>query len=97
MTEALVKRDAMKIILDERGKTFTSVDFSKMIETQRDHGRPLLFAIGGAYGFSDDVKKQADLLLSLSPMTLPHELAFLFFAEQLYRAHAIMAGSGYHH
>ncbi len=97
MTEAMTKREGTKIVLDETGKAMTSADLAAFVGRERDGGLPLVFAIGGAYGFSDDVRKAADLLLSLSSMTFPHELAQLVFTEQLYRAHAILAGSGYHH
>jgi 23S rRNA (pseudouridine1915-N3)-methyltransferase len=55
------------------------------------------FVVGGAYGLSEQVRERADLLLSLSPMTFPHQLVRVLFAEQLYRALAILKGSPYHH
>ena len=86
------------VLLDERGKQFTSPAFADRLQTWRDQGvRTCTFAIGGAYGFSEEVKKKADLLLSLSAMTFPHQLVRVLFAEQLYRAFSIMKGSPYHH
>jgi 23S rRNA (pseudouridine1915-N3)-methyltransferase len=64
----------------------------------RDQGaREVCFVVGGAYGLTDAVRNKADLLLSLSPMTFPHQLVRVLLAEQLYRAWAILKGTGYHH
>lgn len=92
----LSKIDGDKFILDERGKSVTSVQFASTISTARDRGTPLVFVLGGAYGLTDAVRK-AGTLLKLSDMTLPHELCRVVFLEQLYRAHEIGKGSGYHH
>lgn len=94
---ALQKTEGVIVILDERGKTKTSQDFALWISKQRDRGTPITFVIGGAYGLTDAVRARGSLVLSLSPMTLPHELCQLVFLEQLYRAHTILAGTGYHH
>lgn len=85
-------------LLDERGKEFTSREFSGWIEQQQTSvaGR-LLFVIGGPYGFSEEVYNRCDSKISLSRMTFPHELARLFFTEQLYRAMTIMRNEPYHH
>lgn len=82
------------IVLAEEGRTQTSVQLAQWI-SQADSGT-LLFFLGGAAGVSDRLKKQADHLLSLSPMTFPHELAQLMFVEQLYRAKTILQGQDYH-
>lgn len=86
------------ILLDEKGKQFSSVDFSKWISGKRDEGKKsLCFVIGGAYGFSDEIYERADEKISLSKLTLPHQLAKLLFTEQLYRAFTILNGEKYHH
>jgi len=93
----LRKRDTV-ILLDEHGKMYDSVEFSDYISESLGtvEGR-LVFVIGGAYGVSQDVKKRADGIISLSKMTMPHELCLLFLSEQLYRAFSIIAGTDYHH
>ncbi len=86
------------VVLDERGELMDSRAFARKLGTWRDQGaREVAFVIGGAYGLTDAVRQRADLVLSLSPMTFPHQLVRVLFAEQLYRAHAILHGSGYHH
>lgn len=86
------------MLLDERGKMLTSREFAadiqrKMLTLQRN----LVFVIGGPYGFSPSVYARADGRLALSRMTLTHEMARMFFAEQLYRAVTIIKGLPYHH
>lgn len=86
------------ILLDERGKRQTSRQFAEMIERAALSGcKRLVFAVGGPYGFSEQVYARADGKLSLSDMTFPHELIRLFFTEQLYRAMTILRGEPYHH
>ena len=86
------------VILDEKGLEFTSAAFSKWIEKQMVSGKKrLIFIIGGPYGFSDEVYRRADSKLSLSKMTFTHEMAKLFFTEQLYRAFTILNNEPYHH
>ena len=97
LADAIEKSEGVIVVLDELGKEFTSVDFSKWITKHRDVGTPITFVLGGAYGLTDQVRSKGDLVLSLSKMTLPHELCQLVFLEQLYRAHAISTGTGYHH
>lgn len=85
-------------ILDERGKEMISRDFAGWIEKQMISGRKrLVFIIGGPYGFSEVVYKRADFKISLSKMTFTHEMAKLFFIEQLYRSMTILRGEPYHH
>ena len=84
-------------LLDSRGKSFSSSGFAVWIERQRDDGvQNLIFAIGPADGWSDTARAQANMLLSFGPMTLPHELARVVLAEQVYRAFTILAGHPYH-
>jgi 23S rRNA (pseudouridine1915-N3)-methyltransferase len=86
------------VLLDENGKSLTSVGFSDWIQQQQLSGvKNLVFVIGGPYGFSDAVYKAAAAKLSLSPMTFTHQMVRLFFTEQLYRAFTILKGEKYHH
>ena len=86
------------ILLDERGKRWTSVAWARDLERKLSgSSRDLVFVIGGAYGFSQAVYSRADELLSLSEMTFSHQLVRLIFAEQLYRAFTIIRGEPYHH
>lgn len=86
------------VLLDEHGKELTSVGFSQFIQQQMLRGtKRLLFLIGGAYGFSDEVYKRGNYKIALSQMTFPHILTRLIFAEQLYRAMTILKGEPYHH
>lgn len=86
------------ILLDERGKTFSSVEFSTFISTHFNYNqRDLVFLIGGPYGFSDDIYERCNNKLSLSKMTFSHQMVRMIFLEQLYRAATIMKGEPYHH
>ena len=85
------------IALDERGKTLGSDDFAKRIARWRDDGKSALsFVIGGADGLDPSFVKAADLTLSFSPLTWPHQLVRIMLAEQLYRATTILSGHPYH-
>ena len=81
------------IALDERGAQFTSHEFVKLIEKQT---QPISFIIGGAYGLSDELKSKANMLLSLSAMTMPHLLARIILVEQIYRSFTISQNHPYH-
>jgi 23S rRNA (pseudouridine1915-N3)-methyltransferase len=86
------------ILLDERGKQFTSREFADFLSKKMLSGiKKLIFVIGGAYGFSEEVYDRADMKISLSPMTFSHQMVRLFFVEQLYRAYTIIRGESYHH
>jgi Uncharacterized conserved protein len=86
------------ILLDERGKEMTSVEFSSFVQKLMLSGRKkAVFVVGGPYGFSKDVYDRADAKISLSKMTFTHEMIRLFFTEQLYRAMTIIRGEPYHH
>jgi 23S rRNA (pseudouridine1915-N3)-methyltransferase len=90
--------DDYVIILDERGKELRTVEFSALAEKIfMLPKKRVLFVIGGPWGFSDEVYRAADLMLSLSKMTFPHQLVRLLFLEQLYRAFTIIKGEPYHH
>lgn len=81
------------VLLDESGRQMTSVEFAGYLKNKGD----ICFVLGGAFGASPEVKRAAGDMISLSRMTLPHEMARLVFLEQLYRALNINAGGGYHH
>ncbi|SRR5579862_6478644 len=85
------------ILLDSRGKQLSSEELAKWLGKYQDRNPlPLLFAIGGADGFSEEAHKSATLVLSLGKMTLAHELARVVLLEQLYRAFTILKGHPYH-
>ena len=86
------------ILLDEKGKQYTSVELAKIIQDKISYaGKDIIFIIGGAYGFSDAVYQRANSKLSLSKMTFSHQMVRAIFAEQIYRAFTIMRGERYHH
>jgi 23S rRNA (pseudouridine1915-N3)-methyltransferase len=86
------------VLLDERGKEFTSKDFSSFIEKKMQTvAKRLVFVVGGPYGFSEDIYQRANEKISLSKMTFPHDLIRLIFTEQLYRSFTIMNNEPYHH
>lgn len=95
---AATKPSDCLILLDERGRQYTSREFSGFIEQKALSGvKNLIFAVGGPYGFSQSVYTRANGQISLSKMTFPHELVRLFFIEQIYRAYTITAHLPYHH
>ena len=86
------------ILLDERGREYSSMEFAKVLQDKISYiGKDIVFVIGGAYGFSDDVYRRADSKISLSRMTFSHQIVRTIFAEQIYRAFTIMRGEPYHH
>lgn len=90
--------DDVLILLDEKGKEFTSVDFSKFIsQKQNASTKHLVFLIGGPFGFDETIYKRANGKIALSQMTFSHQMVRLFFVEQLYRAYTILKGEKYHH
>lgn len=92
----LNKTDVL-ILLDEKGKLFTSREFAQYINNKTITGvKRLVFLIGGAYGFSDEIYKRANGKVSLSKMTFSHQPIRLLFTEQLYRAFTIIKGEPYH-
>lgn len=84
------------IALDERGKQLDSAAFARYFQSHADLSRDLTFAIGVADGHGDAVRAEADSLLSLGPMTLPHLLARVVLCEQIYRAVTLCVGHPYH-
>jgi 23S rRNA (pseudouridine1915-N3)-methyltransferase len=88
--------DAYRVALDPAGRSWSSPELAAFLRKKRDGGnRAVAFCVGGAEGFSQSFREKADLLLSLSPMTLPHELARVVLLEQLYRAFTLLAGHPY--
>ena len=85
---------AFVCLLDSRGRTFSSEEFSAFLEERRRDGRELWFVVGGPRGLA---LERCDLALSFGPMTLPHQLARVVLLEQLYRAHKILAREPYHY
>ena len=86
------------ILLDEKGITFSSIDFSEELQKKMNSGlKTLVFVIGGPYGFSDKVYDKAQGKISLSLMTFSHQMVRLFFIEQLYRGFTILKNEPYHH
>jgi 23S rRNA (pseudouridine1915-N3)-methyltransferase len=84
---------AYKVLLASDGRQLDSVQFSEWLEERRQNGRDLCFVVGGPKG----LELEADMRLSLGPLTLPHQLARVVLLEQLYRAHKILAGEPYHY
>jgi 23S rRNA (pseudouridine1915-N3)-methyltransferase len=85
------------ILLDERGKRFTSEAFAAHLQSLEGRTGHTVFVVGGAYGFSEEVVARGDQKLSLSDMTFSHQMVRLIFSEQLYRAYSILNGEPYHH
>ena len=86
------------ILLDEKGKEYSSVEFAKQVQKCLNMpGKKMVFIIGGPYGFAPDIKERANQTISLSKMTFNHQMARLFFLEQLYRGMTILKGEPYHH
>ena len=89
--------NAVTIVLDERGKPLSSMDFAKKLESWRDMGRrEARFLIGAADGHEEELRGKADLILSFGPATWPHMLTRAMLAEQLFRATSILANHPYH-
>lgn len=86
------------VLLDERGRQYSSMEFSQFL-AQKMLGtvKRLVFVVGGPYGFSDGVYKRANDKISLSKMTFSHQMVRMIFAEQIYRAMTILKGEPYHH
>jgi len=90
-------KDSVVIALDEKGKEFSSVEFSKIIQKHKDIGQNLTFIIGGPFGLTDEIRKKSQMILSFSKMTFTHQMIRILLLEQLYRAICIISGKEYHH
>jgi len=93
---AAVPADYLLVAMDERGRDWTTTQLADAMGQWRDGARDLAFIIGGADGLDMQLKRQADLCLRLSSMTLPHALARVVLAEQIYRAWSILSAHPYH-
>jgi 23S rRNA (pseudouridine1915-N3)-methyltransferase len=92
-----LKSDDFLILLDEKGKSFSSVQFAQYIEKKSNQStKKIVFLIGGAYGFDTKIYERANDKISLSDMTFSHQLIRLIFMEQLYRAYTILHNLPYH-
>ena len=94
--QAALPAGIRKVVLDERGITLTTAELAGRIKRWQQDGVDVAFIIGGADGTAQALQREADLLLSLSPFTLPHGLCRVILAEQLYRAVSLLAGHPYH-
>jgi len=93
-----IKNDDYLVLLDERGKQFSSETLAAFIQQRANESKKnIVFLIGGAFGVSEDVFKRADFKWSLSPLVFPHQLVRLILAEQIYRACSINRNEKYHH
>ena len=86
------------ILLDDKGKSFSSIQFSEFLQQKMNSSlKSLVFVVGGAFGFSGEIYQRANSKLSLSKMTFSHQMVRLIFKEQLYRGFSILRGERYHH
>lgn len=94
----VLKEDDLVVVLDEKGKELSTIDFSTWLEkNMMIRQKRLVFIIGGPWGVSDTVLQRADHKFSLSQMTFSHQIVRLLFLEQLYRAFTVIRGEPYHH
>jgi 23S rRNA (pseudouridine1915-N3)-methyltransferase len=94
--QAAMPKDALRIVLDERGKHWTTRQLTDQLTTWLSGGRDVAFIIGGADGLHESVRSSANQLLALSAMVLPHGMVRVLLAEQLYRAHSLLNNHPYH-
>ncbi len=94
--DAALPRSAWRVALDERGAALSSPDLAGKLSAWRETGRDVGLIIGGSDGLAPRIRESAHFVWSLSPLTLPHGLVRILVAEQLYRAHTILAGHPYH-
>src|ERR1035437_447102 len=93
-----IEKGSEIILLDDKGKDHTSMQFSKLLQDKMNSGvKVLSFIIGGPYGFSEDIYAMSHSKFSLSRMTFSHQMVRLIFVEQLYRAFTILKNEPYHH
>jgi 23S rRNA (pseudouridine1915-N3)-methyltransferase len=93
---AALPADCIRVALDERGASLSTMDLARRVARWREAGRDVAFIVGGADGLAESVRTSAHLTWSLSPLTLPHGLARVVLAEQLYRAVSILHNHPYH-
>ena len=93
-----IKNSDHLVLLDDKGKDFTSQKFAQKLQQWKHYGKKrLVFVVGGAYGFSEEIYKRGNEKLSLSKMTFSHQMVRLFFVEQIYRGYTILNNEPYHH
>lgn len=94
----LIRKDEFVVLLDSKGKNPTSEALAKYLDSWNlANYKQVNFIIGSAFGLAASIRDRADLSLSLSPLTLPHQMAVMVLSEQLYRAFKILKGEPYHH
>jgi len=93
----LITKSDFVVLLDEKGREFSSMAYSQFIQKRMNAGLNLVFVIGGPFGFSEDVYAKSNQKIALSQMTFSHQMVRLFFTEQLYRSFSILKGEKYHH
>ena len=91
-----VKNNDLLILLDEKGKNYNSREFANFVKIKTQENKTIIFVIGGAFGFSNELYSKSNGSISLSNMTFSHQIIRLFFAEQLYRAFTILNNHPYH-
>jgi 23S rRNA (pseudouridine1915-N3)-methyltransferase len=93
---AALPQDVLKIVLDERGQHWSTRQLAQQMQDWLGGGRDVAFIIGGADGLHESIRKEANQLLALSAMVLPHGMVRVLLAEQLYRAHSLLNNHPYH-
>jgi len=92
-----IPESAFTVLLDEKGRSFRSVEFAAWLQQRFNQGfKDLVFVVGGAYGFHESIRKRASIQISLSAMTFSHQLVRIVFLEQLYRGLSILRNEPYH-
>lgn len=93
---AAIPHKSHLVALDNRGSTWTTEQLADQLQSWLELGKPLTFVIGGPDGLHDNVRTQANQLVSLSPLTFPHPMVRIIWLEQLYRAHSLLTNHPYH-
>lgn len=91
-----IKKNELIFLLDENGKSFNSRKFADFISNKFKANKSIVFVVGGAHGFSNEIKQRSNEIISLSEMTFSHQIIRLFFTEQVYRALTILNNHPYH-
>ena len=91
-----IKKNELIFLLDENGKSFNSRKFADFLSNKFKTNKSIVFVVGGAYGFSNEIKQKSNEIISLSEMTFSHQIIRLFFTEQVYRALTILNNHPYH-
>jgi 23S rRNA (pseudouridine1915-N3)-methyltransferase len=91
-----VKKNELIFLLDENGKSFNSKKFADFLSNKFKTNKSIVFVVGGAHGFSNEIKQKSNEIISLSEMTFSHQIIRLFFTEQVYRALTILNNHPYH-